>query len=46
MTNIGHKYETHGYRGLLDGTGGSFHRIQFAAKYVFGYHNIVADEKK
>jgi hypothetical protein len=36
----------YGYRGLLDGTEGAFHRIQFAAKYVFGYHNTVADEKR
>ncbi|WP_075604046.1 DcaP family trimeric outer membrane transporter [Saccharicrinis aurantiacus] len=33
-------------RELLDGTSGTFHRIQFAAKYTFGYHNSVADEKR
>jgi hypothetical protein len=36
----------YGYRELLSGMNGSFHRIQFAFKYVFGYHNAVADEKK
>ena len=35
-----------GYRELLNGTDGLFHRVQFAAKYVFGYHNEVADEKR
>jgi len=35
----------YGYRELLGGTNGAFHRIQFAAKYTFGYHNSVADEK-
>ena len=36
----------YGYRELLGGTNGAFHRIQFAAKYVFGYHNSMANEKK
>ena len=35
-----------GYRETLDGTDGYFHRVQLAAKYVFGYHNEVADEKR
>ncbi len=36
----------YGYRALEDGTDGAFHRIQIGAKYVFGYHNTVADEKR
>ena len=36
----------YGHRDLLSGIDGGFHRIQFAAKYVFGYHNEVADEKR
>lgn len=36
----------YGYRELLGGTNGAFHRMQFAFKYTFGYHNSVADEKK
>jgi hypothetical protein len=36
----------YGYRGLLGSTNGTFHRIQFAVKYVFGYHNSATDEKK
>jgi hypothetical protein len=36
----------YGYRALLGRTNGAFHRIQFAFKYTFGYHNSVADEKK
>ncbi len=35
-----------GYRETLDGRDGYFHRVQLAAKYVFGYHNEVADEKR
>jgi len=34
------------YREIENGTNGSFHRIQVAAKYTFGYHNTEADEKK
>jgi len=34
------------YRELLDGTNGVFHRVQLAAKYIFGYHNEVTDEKR
>ncbi len=33
-------------REVNDGTNGSFHRIQLSLKYIFGYHNSVADEKK
>ncbi len=36
----------YGYRETLNGTNGSFHRIQAAVKYTFGYHNEEADEKK
>jgi hypothetical protein len=36
----------YGYREIENGTSGSFHRIQVAAKYTFGYHNAVADEKR
>lgn len=36
----------YGFRELLGGTNGAFHRIQFAAKYTFGYHNEMADEKR
>ncbi len=36
----------YGYRELESSVNGSFHRIQFAAKYTFGYHNSSADEKK
>ena len=36
----------YGARALLGGTDGAFHRVQFAAKYTFGYHNAVADEKR
>ena len=36
----------YGYRELLAGTNGAFHRVQLAAKYTFGYHNAVADEKR
>lgn len=36
----------YGHRELLGGINGAFHRIQFAAKYTFGYHNAVADEKR
>jgi hypothetical protein len=36
----------YGYRALMGGSVGAFHRIQFAVKYVFGYHNSVADEKR
>ncbi len=34
------------YRELEDNTNGAFHRIQVGAKYVFGYNNTVADEKR
>ncbi len=34
------------YREVESGVNGSFHRIQLAAKYVFGYHNAEANEKK
>lgn len=33
------------FRELKDGTNGSFHRIQFAVKYQFGYTNAAALEK-
>lgn len=36
----------YGERELLNGKNGAFHRIQLAAKYVFGYHNSMADEKR
>ncbi len=36
----------YGYRELENGVSGSFNRIQVAAKYTFGYHNAVADEKR
>ncbi len=37
----------HGYRGLADGmTSGSFNRLQFSAKYSFGYKNSIANEKR
>jgi len=36
----------HGYRGLLSGVDGSFNRIQFSAKYSFGYNNTVTNEKR
>lgn len=37
----------HGYRALVNNDiDGSFQRIQFSAKYVFGYHNEVANEKR
>ena len=42
---IGAEY-MYAYRELLSGTNGTFHRIQFAFKYIFGSHNAVADEKK
>jgi hypothetical protein len=42
---LGVEYK-YGYRGLLGGTQGVFHRIQVGIKYVFGYHNSVADEKR
>ncbi len=34
------------YRGVIGGASGALHRIQFAAKYTFGYHNSSVDEKK
>lgn len=34
------------HREVDDGTNGNFHRIQLSLKYVFGYHNSAADEKK
>ena len=45
VLRIGVEY-AYAYRELLNGFNGAFHRIQFAAKYVFGYHNISADEKR
>jgi hypothetical protein len=42
---LGVEYK-YGYRGLLGGTQGVFHRIQVGIKYVFGYHNSMADEKR
>jgi hypothetical protein len=42
---LGVEYK-YGYRGLLGGTQGVLHRIQVGIKYVFGYHNSVADEKR
>lgn len=41
---IGLEY-MYGYRELLDGTNGAFHRLQFAAKYAFGYLNTAINEK-
>ena len=34
-----------GYRELVDGTNGSFDRIQISAKYLFGYNNSEVYEK-
>ncbi len=34
------------YRELEDGTDGRFNRLQFSAKYSFGYTDIVLNEKK
>lgn len=34
------------YREVESGIHGSFHRLQVAVKYIFGYHNSVADEKR
>ena len=36
----------YGHRELQNGVDGAFHRLQFAAKYTFGYHNEIADEKR
>jgi len=36
----------YGHKELQGGMNGAFHRIQLAAKYTFGYHNSVADEKR
>ncbi len=36
----------YGQRQLLAGVFGGFHRLQFAAKYTFGYSNSNADEKR
>lgn len=37
----------HGYRGLANNAiDGSFNRIQFSAKYSFGYNNTVTNEKR
>ena len=33
------------FRGLKGEDQGSFHRIQFSAKYLFGYFNVAANEK-
>lgn len=35
----------HGYRETLDGTSGRFHRLQFSAKYWFGFKNRQDYEK-
>ena len=35
----------YGYRELLNGVNGSFHRVQLAAKYTFGYRNSATYEK-
>jgi hypothetical protein len=45
MLRIGLEY-MHGFRGLKNGTNGSFHRVQLAVKYKFGYQNRDANEKK
>jgi hypothetical protein len=34
------------YREVEDGTNGSFNRLQFSARYRFGYTNIAANEKQ
>jgi hypothetical protein len=34
------------YRELEDGTNGRFNRLQFSAKYSFGYTDSVLNEKK
>ena len=36
----------HGYRALANNIDGSFNRIQFSAKYSFGYNNTVTNEKR
>ncbi len=37
----------HGYRALANNDiDGSFNRIQFSAKYSFGYNNTVTNEKR
>jgi hypothetical protein len=44
VLRIGLEY-MHGFRSLQNDTNGSFHRIQFAVKYKFGYQNQDANEK-
>ena len=42
---LGFEY-MYAYRGVVGDINGSMHRIQLAAKYSFGYHNSVVNEKK